>query len=204
MSAAAPAIFGNGVIEGKAGAQGSVEQFRELLRRNPTVPMAAEYGPHSIAFAVRWPLRYQQVWGGEATRIHWMTHQRPVSAFIHGPHHGAWVPTIQAESNFLRHVVTACSDALGGPAQCPGTLESLQANQGMLVHMRWRAQLFSRKQLEPFFAPNAGNRPWPVCTRTATARSTSTMPTSRRSACSAPTAASCTPASRASTATRPA
>ncbi|MCL4207741.1 MAG: hypothetical protein KJ000_35095 [Pirellulaceae bacterium] len=148
--------FGNGVIEGKAGAQGSVEQFRELLRRNPAVPMAAEYGPHSIAFAVRWPLRYQQVWGGEATRIHWMTHQRPVSAFIHGPHHGAWVPTIQAESNFLRHVVTACSDALGGPAQCPGTLESLQANQGMLVHMRWRAQLFSRKQLEPYFSPELG------------------------------------------------
>jgi hypothetical protein len=148
--------FGNGVIEGKAGAQGSVEQFRELLRRNPTVPMAAEYGPHSIAFAVRWPLRYQQVWGGEATRIHWMTHQRPVSAFIHGPHHGAWVPTIQAESNFLRHVVTACSDALGGPAQCPGTLESLQANQGMIVHMRWRAQLFSRKQLEPYFSPELG------------------------------------------------
>ena len=81
-----------------------------------------------------------------------MTHQRPVSAFIHGPHHGAWVPTIEAESNFLRHVVTACSDALGGPAQCPGTLQSLQANQGVLVHMRWRAQLFSRKQLEPFFA----------------------------------------------------
>lgn len=145
--------FGNGVIEGKAAAQGSVEQFRELLLRNPTVPMAAEYGPHSIAFAVRWPLRYQQVWGGDATRIRWMTHQRPVSAFIHGPHHGAWVPTIQAESNFLRHVVTACSDALGGPAQFPGTLQSLRANQGVLVHMLWRAQLFSRQQLEPYFAP---------------------------------------------------
>ncbi|OGV62478.1 MAG: hypothetical protein A3K19_33520 [Lentisphaerae bacterium RIFOXYB12_FULL_65_16] len=145
--------FGNGVIEGKSGAQGSVDAFRDLLRRNPTVPMASEYGPHSIAFAVRWPLRYQQVWGGEATRVQWMTHQRPVSAFIHGPHHGAWVPTINAESNFLRHVVVACSDALGGPAQCPGTLQSLQANQGILVHMRWRAQLFSRKQLEPFFAP---------------------------------------------------
>ncbi|NLF70880.1 MAG: hypothetical protein GX575_17755 [Candidatus Anammoximicrobium sp.] len=145
--------FGNGVVEGKAAAQGSVEQFRELLRRNPTVPMAAEYAPHSIAFAVRWPLRYQQVWGGEATRIHWMTHQRPVSAFLHGPQHGAWVPTIQAESNFLRHVVVACSDALGGPAQFPGSLRNLQANQGVLVHMLWRAQLFSRKQLEPCFAP---------------------------------------------------
>ena len=52
--------------------------------------------------------------------------------------------------------MTACSDALGGPAQCPGTLESLQANQGMLVHMRWRAQLFSRKQLEPYFSPELG------------------------------------------------
>jgi hypothetical protein len=42
--------FGNGVVAGKFGAQGSVEAFRELLRRNPTVPMASEYAPDAIAF----------------------------------------------------------------------------------------------------------------------------------------------------------
>lgn len=143
--------FGNGMVEGKFGAQSGVEQFRELLERNPAVPMASEYAPGAIAFAVRWPLRYQQVWGGEQTRVQWMANQRPVSAYIHGPGHLAWVPTIQAESNFLRHVVVACADALGGLAQVPGDTRSLQSNQGIAAHMKWRAQLFSREQLEPTF-----------------------------------------------------
>ncbi len=143
--------FGNGIVEGKFGAQGGAEQFRELLGRNPSVPMASEYAPGAIAFAVRWPLRYQQVWGGEKTRVGWMANQRPVSAYIHGPGHLAWVPTIQAESNFLRHVVVACADALGGLAQLPADSRSLQSSQGILAHMKWRAQLFSREQLEPVF-----------------------------------------------------
>ena len=143
--------FGNGIVEGKFGAQGGVEQFRELIERNPTVAMAAEYAPGGIAFAVRWPLRFQQVWGSEKTRAQWMTNHRPVSAYIHGPRHLAWVPTIRAESNFLRHVIVACADALGGLAQVPGDTQSLQSNQGVLAHMKWRAQLFSREQLEPAF-----------------------------------------------------
>ena len=143
--------FGNGIVEGKFAAQGGVEQFRELLKRNPTVPMASEYAPGGIAFAVRWPLRFQQVWGSDKTRERWMTSQRPVSAYIHGPRHMAWVPTIRAESNFLRHVVVACADALGGLAQVPGDTQSLQSNQGILAHMKYRAQLFSREQFEPAF-----------------------------------------------------
>ena len=143
--------FGNGIVDGKFGGQGGVEQFRQLLARNPTVAMAAEYAPHSIAFAVRWPLRFQQVWGGTATRVFWMKRQRPVSSYIHGPLHLAWVPVLRAESNFLRHVVVGCSDALGGLAQFPGDQKSLLANQGILAHMKWRAQLFSRKQLKPHF-----------------------------------------------------
>lgn len=145
--------FGNGVVDGRFGAQGGVEQFRELLRRNPAVPMASEYAPDAIAFAVRWPLRFQQVWGNDKTREFWMTHQRPVSAYIHGPLQRPWVPIIRAESNFLRHVVVACSDALGGLAQFSGDRRSLEANQGILVHMKWRAQLFSRRQLQPYFTP---------------------------------------------------
>jgi len=143
--------FGNGVVDGLSGAQGGTEQFRELLARNPEVPMASEYAPEHMAFAVRWPLRYQQVWGNEATRVWWMEHQRPVSAYIHGPGARPWVPVIQAEDDFSRHVVVACSDALGGLAQIAGTRADLRATGGMGYHMRTRAQLFAGRQLAPVF-----------------------------------------------------
>ena len=149
--------YGNGVIGGQAGAEGATEQFRELLRRNPEVPMAAEYAPEPIAFAIRWPLRYQQVWGNAATRVWWMEHQRPVSAYIHGPNARAWVPIIRAEDDFSRHVVVACSDALGGLGQIAGTATELQATSGMPYHMRTRAQLFAHRQLTPVFPPER----WP-------------------------------------------
>ena len=143
--------YGNGVIDGKSGTEGATEQFRELLRRNPEVPMAAEYAPEPIAFAIRWPLRYQQVWGNAATRVWWMAHQRPVSAFIHGPLARPWVPVINAESDFGRHVVVACSDALGGMGQMAGVRADLEATSGMGYHMRTRAQLFAGRQLAPVF-----------------------------------------------------
>jgi hypothetical protein len=145
--------FGNGVIDGRSGAQGGTEQFRELLRRNPEVPMASEYAPDHMAFAVRWPLRYQQVWGNEATRVWWMEHQRPVSAYIHGPLARPWVPVINAESDFGRHVVVACSDALGGLGQLFGTEAELNATTGMPYHMKLRAQFFAARQLQPVFPP---------------------------------------------------
>jgi hypothetical protein len=150
------ADYGNETVAGKLGAQGGVEQFRELLRRNPSVPMASEYGPADIAFAVRWPLRFQQVWGNEKTREWWMEHMRPVSAYLFGPLQFAWIPVIRAESELSRHVVVACSDALGGMGQCAGSERELQATAGMTAHMRDRAQLFARQQLEPCFEPTRG------------------------------------------------
>lgn len=143
--------FGNGTVAGKSGAQGGTEQFRELLARNPEVPMASEYAPDNIAFAVRWPLRYQQVWGNEATRVWWMEHQRPISAYLHGPNARAWIPVINAEDDFGRNVVVACSDALGGMGQIAGTKADLEATSGMGYHMRTRAQLFAGRQLTPAF-----------------------------------------------------
>ena len=145
--------FGNGMVDGLIGAQGGREQFRELLQRNPEVPMASEYAPDHMAFAARWPLRYQQVWGNNATRVWWMKHQRPVSAYIHGPLAYAWIPVINAESEFNRHVVVACSDALGGMAQFSGTMRELEANAGIIYHMKQRAQLFAHRQLTPYFTP---------------------------------------------------
>lgn len=143
--------FGNGTIGGLTGAQGGTEQFRELLRRNPEVPMASEYAPDHMAFAVRWPLRYQQVWGNAATRVWWMEHQRPISAYIHGPLAYPWIPIINAESDFGRNVVVACSDALGGMAQLMATPTELEALTGMAYHMKRRAQLFAHRQLTPAF-----------------------------------------------------
>ena len=145
--------FGNGVVEGLSGAQGGTAQFRGLLARNPGVPMASEYAPDHMAFAVRWPLRYQQVWGNAATRVWWMEHQRPVSAYIHGPLARPWIPVINAEDDLRRNVVVACSDALGGMAQLMATPEELRASTGMGYHMRYRAQLFAHRLLTPVFAP---------------------------------------------------
>ena len=142
---------GNGVVDGKFAAQGGVELVRELLRRNPSVPMASEYGPDAIAFGVRWPLRFQQVWGTDKGRVFWMRRQRPVSAYIHGPLQRPWIPVIRAESNFSRHVIVACSDALGGMAQFAAVPEQLQTTKGIVLHMKLRAQLFSREQLVPYF-----------------------------------------------------
>lgn len=141
--------YGNGVVEGLQGAQGTVALFKELLRAQPDVPMSSEYGPEPMAFATRWPLHFQQVWGNDAARAFWLSHMRPVGAFLFG--HRSWTPNIRAENNFLHHVILGCSDALGGVAQFPGDLKSLSATRGALVQMRQRAQLFSGRQLQPSF-----------------------------------------------------
>jgi len=82
-----------------------------------------------------------------------MARMRPVSAYIFGPQHRPWVPTIRAESNFLRHVIMACSDSLGGMAQFPCTSTNLRATRGAFVQMKQRAQLFAARQLRPVFTP---------------------------------------------------
>ncbi len=146
------ADFGNGKLEGLIGAQGGLEQFRGLQKAIPEIPMASEFAPDHMAFASQWPLRYQQVWGTNSVRSWWMVNQRPVSCFIHGSAR-AWIPVINAGTEFMRHIVVGCSDALGGVAQVSGDRGELDARTGMTGHMVERAQLFSRSNLEPDFAP---------------------------------------------------
>ncbi len=141
--------YGNGEVEGLQAAQGTVALFRELLQAQPDVPMASEYGPSPMAFATRWPLHFQQVWGNKRARTFWLSHMRPVCAYLFG--HRSWTPNIRAENNFLHHVILGCSDSLGGVAQFPGTLQALEATRGALVQMKRRAQLFSARQLAPYF-----------------------------------------------------
>ena len=146
------ADFGNGKLDGLIGAQGGVEQFRGLQKALPDIPMASEFAPDHMAFASHWPLRYQQVWGTNTVRSWWMTHQRPVSCFIHGSAR-PWIPVINAGSEFMRHIVVGCSDALGGVAQVSGNISELDATTGITGHMVERAQLFSRADLQPEFEP---------------------------------------------------
>lgn len=141
--------FGNGEVDGLAGAEGSVAMLRDLLASQPGVPMASEYGPAPIAFGVLWPLNYAQVWGNDEFRRFRLHRQHPVSAYLYG--NRQWVPTVAAETDFLKHLVTGCSDALGGVAQAPGAPALLAADRGMDGHLVRRAALFSRLRLAPVF-----------------------------------------------------
>ncbi|NBP52357.1 MAG: hypothetical protein EBU70_14470, partial [Actinobacteria bacterium] len=73
--------FGNGVVDGLAGAEGGAAQARELLARNP-VPMATEYGTDHQAFSANWTLRYAQVWGTPEVRKGWESRHRPITPYL--------------------------------------------------------------------------------------------------------------------------
>lgn len=141
--------FGNGVVDGKFAGEGAVAMFRELLEGQPHVPMSTEYGPAPVAFGAMWSLVYAQVWGNEVFKQYRLNRQHPVGSFLFG--NRAWVPVIRAESDFLIHLITACSDALGGMGQASASGKSLFADSGMLGHMNWRAKVFSQKRLTPYF-----------------------------------------------------
>src|SRR5690606_31828679 len=76
------------------------------------------------------------------------------SAYIHGPGHRAWAPTLRADDAFHRHLAADCSDALGGLAQIPARRADLQPSAGITAQTKYRAQLFSQRQLEPEFVPD--------------------------------------------------
>lgn len=151
--------YGNGVVEGLSGAQGGAAMFRQLLQKNPEVPMASEHCAEHMAFACRWPMRYPQQWGDEATRRRWMSDLRPVSAFIHGDGSRAWVPTRNAVTEELQVTIAACADALGGLAQVAARPGTLRARAGVTSHFMHRAELFSRLQLQPDFTTSVPGDP---------------------------------------------
>lgn len=140
--------FGNGIVDGLFGGQGCKEMFRELLRRNPTVPMSGEDCQDAIGFALRWVL-HDIGWGGDQTKTFWMARQRPVLAYLYGSR--IWIRTQKSESNFMRHAIVASSDAVGGMAQSPAKTSDLEAMTGITFHMKWRAKFFANKQLTPYF-----------------------------------------------------
>ena len=138
---------GNGIIDGMSGAQGNAVLARELAKR-PGAPMASEFGPEPIAFAVKWPLNYPQVWGNTAFRAYRIHRQVPLSAFLFG--YRPWIPTINAGDDFHKHLISAASDALGGMGMFSASA-GMDIRAGFSDHLTLRSKIFIEKQLKPCF-----------------------------------------------------
>ena len=138
---------GNGTVDGLSGAQGNATLARGLAKR-PGAPMASEFGPEPIAFAVKWPLNYPQVWGNIKFRDYRIHRQVPLSAFLFG--YRPWIPTINAGDDFHRHLISATSDALGGMGMFSAYL-GMDTRSGFSDHLTLRSKIFVEKQLRPWF-----------------------------------------------------
>ena len=139
---------GNGIVNGFAGAQGNMLLARMFRTKMPETPMASEFASEPIAFAIHWPLNYTTVWGSTEFRSSRMHRQIPLAAYIFG--YRTWIPTIRMGDDFLRHVGSACSDALGGigfysPSQ------KLTMNSGFIDHLVLRSHIFAKYALKPYF-----------------------------------------------------
>ncbi len=139
---------GNGIIDGMAGAQGNSALARDLAAGLPTTPMASEFGPEPIAFAVKWPLNYPQVWGNKKFRTYRMHNQIPLSVYLFG--YRTWIPTINAGDDFHKHLVVACSDGSGGLGMFSAGPD-MNTVAGYTDHMLLRSKVYADNQLEPYF-----------------------------------------------------
>ncbi|MEK6794202.1 MAG: DUF6259 domain-containing protein [Spirochaetota bacterium] len=140
--------FGNGTLDGLMAGQGAVAQMRKLQEINPSVPMASEYGPSAIAFAVTWALNYVQMWGNQEFRQYRLHRQHPVGAFLFG--NRQWIPYIRSGNDFMRHLATGCSDALNGMGMMASSA-AMQDSMGFMGHMVYRSRLFAELGLKPYF-----------------------------------------------------
>ena len=138
---------GNGIVDGLSGAQGNAALARDLAK-NPGVPMASEFGPEPIAFAIKWPLNYAQVWGNHKFRSYRIHHQVPLGAFLFG--YRPWIPALKVSDDFHRHLLTAVSDSLGGMGMFTAS-SSIDIRSGFRDHQTWRSKIFVEKQLKPYF-----------------------------------------------------
>jgi len=139
---------GNGTVDGLSAGLGSVAQMRLLQKTQPKTPMASEYGPDAIAFAVVWPLNYVQMWGDEGFRRFRLHRQHPVTVFLYG--YRTWIPYLKAGTDYLRHVVTGCSDALNGMGMMAAG-PTMQDERGFEGHQMHRSRVFAERGLQPYF-----------------------------------------------------
>jgi hypothetical protein len=156
--------YGNGCVDGRCGAQGTVTLFQEyqlaMAAAGRPTPLASEFGSDAIAFAVRWPLRLNYLWGGNGLSLtepnhlsyqRWLVpRQRPVTAFLFD--HQAWGMSVWQRSNFHHHAAGAQLDALGALPTISANRFDLRAERGDLGLAVYRAQLFAREGLRPAFS----------------------------------------------------
>lgn len=154
--------FGNGVVDGIAAAQGSVEQMRLLLQTQPAVPMSSEYGPSGIAFGIKWALNYASYWGNDIFKDYRTNHQVPMTSYIYG--YRNWITALMCNNDQLMHTAAAASDATGGMGfmlvdyfitRSPEDLQKI--DYSFAGHLFLRAGLFANKELKPYFPE--GNYP---------------------------------------------
>ena len=139
---------GNGVIDGLSGAQGNAALVRELRDAMPETPMASEFGPASIAFAVKWPLNYASAWGGKEFRKYRMNRQRPLTAFVLG--YRPWVPSARTAQDFHKHVVAAVSDSISGMGMFAAAAD-MDVKSGFADHLVLRSKIFIDNSLVPHY-----------------------------------------------------
>ena len=139
---------GNGFIDGLAGAQGNQRLAANLAEAMPQVPMASEYGQDAIAMAIKWPLNSAQKWGKKRFRPSRIHRQIPMNAFLFG--NRTWIHTVMVNDDLTRHVVSACSDALGGMGMFAAAPD-MDIKSGFADHLVLRSKIFTEKQLVPWF-----------------------------------------------------
>lgn len=139
---------GNGTVEGLAGGEGNAVFTRELQARMPNTPMASEYGPSQIAFGVKWPLNYPQVWGSIAFRKFRAGRHHPLTPFLFG--YRTWNPVINAGDDFHKYLISACSDALSGMGMFTAA-ENMQMKEGFDGLLLLRSKIFADHDLTPYY-----------------------------------------------------
>lgn len=138
---------GNGIVDGMRGAEGNAALSR-LLQQKVGVPMASEFGPAPIAFAVKWPLNQTSVWGSHRFRVSRIHRHRPLTPFLFG--YRTWIPVIRTNTDMLKHMACAASDSLSGMGLFTWARD-MQNNEGFDGHMVLRSQVFAKYGLKPYY-----------------------------------------------------
>ena len=139
---------GNGFIDGLSGAQGNQQLAADLADAMPNIPMASEFGQDAVSMSVKWTLNTAQKWGKKRFRPSRIHRQVPLTAFLFG--NRTWIHTVIVNDDLTRHVVTACSDALGGMGMFAAT-PNMDIKSGFADHLVLRSKIFTEKQLVPWF-----------------------------------------------------
>ncbi|MBR2439885.1 MAG: hypothetical protein IKB25_06810 [Lentisphaeria bacterium] len=141
---------GNGLVDGKTGAEGIADMAKELLNRCK-VSFMTEYGAAPIAFASKWPF----VSSGRHVNIkpfflHRLHNQRPMSAFLFGYRPFGYELT-QTKNEAQYHLAEAVADATSGVGFARS--DSCEIFSGFKNHLFIRAKVFTDNELQPYYPP---------------------------------------------------